>query len=369
LLLKGITYNNGTLYWTSGKKIMTKDISNKFTKEHELVTISSSKSLFYLKYFNDHIYVSSVKIIYKCSISNSNCEIFIDNLGSARGLFIHDSLLFIADYKNREIIRKSLKNSSQNASVVLSELLSPNLGNVFQLAFYEQTLIWSEFSGTVKYLNGSNESSILFKTFDEFVYSVTLMSIELSKKDLHFRDIYDDYEDYVEQIRDNKEETTSLYSYLLSILKTTDNLITQKMTSTQSTLSIRPTYTWPLSNKTKLTTLQANSIATSTQTNASIVNFKLFEKNSTSLIQINFKKANELETNETAINSHMNRSLTKSTSSQKYFYLVSFLLCFSVFINILLLYINSMKRQKGELVIQNPSLNLIETNSHRNNCN
>lgn len=342
---------------------MAKEIDNKLNNEHELISINSSKNLFYLKYDNNFIYVSSVKNIYKCHIQNLSCEVFIDDLGSARGLFIYESFLFIADYKNKQILRKSIIESNDNISVVINESLTPNLGNVFQLALFKQTLIWSEFSGVVKSINGKNESSILFQTFDEYVYSVTLMSIEIEQEDLSFRDIYDDYVDFIKQGKDNHQETTSILSYLLSILMTTDSY--KEMTSTRIIETNETTDIRLLDSSIKLTTSYSTINAVSLQTNVTIAPLKLNETNSTSHIQINFKKANELETNETKFDLGLNISSNKSKPlNNKYFYLVSFLLCFSVFLNILLLYLNSIKRQKGELVIQNRNLDLIETNSH-----
>jgi hypothetical protein len=99
----GITYNphRRELYWTSGKSIIVSKIPKGLeidASKHKLKIAEAPKVLFnleltkkllYLKYDfdNEAIFVSTLNFVYVCFISKQSCNVLIQNMQSARGIY------------------------------------------------------------------------------------------------------------------------------------------------------------------------------------------------------------------------------------------------------------------------------------------
>jgi hypothetical protein len=276
----GITYNphRRELYWTSGKSIIVgkipKDLEIDASKHKLKITeapkvlfnLELTKKLLYLKYDfdNEAIFVSTLNFVYVCFISKQSCNVLIQNMQSARGIYLDTTShhLYTVDHKRKQIDRMKISSNliekfypSTNTDVskydemklvsVLNNNIMPDLGDIFYVCLYKQNLLWTEFSGKLKSINVDTSSNydILFTT-NEYTYAIVVLnnSTDIEEKattnthtthDNSFNDIlnsdnFDNY-DYMDLVAQEKEKTSKLTTRQIA---STSTLLKKLLTST-----------------------------------------------------------------------------------------------------------------------------------------
>lgn len=351
----GIAYNEEKkeLYWTSGKSVMSG--SSQVQNSKTLYNLDLAKKLLYLKYdsITNNLYVSTLTYVYECPLSGeTDCRVIVRDLVSARGLYIDspNRALYVVDHKKRLIKRTilGLHNSESEVQTILNAETQSDLGDVFYLTLFKNYVIWTEFSGKIKIANLHDLSTykLLFST-NEYTYSVNLM-----------------------------DNSTTMYSSISYRQTTTAPATTNIPTTTTTTTSTTTTITTPTTTSTSTTTTgilttETTELSKTTSSIASEFDIQMEEDDeevpifsqTSTLVSTSSPIDNKIvhkllksSVTKTSTVSIESSSLTLARSSPRLnaaLYIVVCLLCFSLIINIVLLYVTKMKQKRdSKLVIQ-----------------
>lgn len=401
----GISYNEEKkeLYWTTSKSIIAGS-SEPNGEYHVLFELNRAKKLLYLKYDKliDVLYVSTLNYVYECSLGDRDftqsilytqrCRIIARNLVSARGLYLDEvnRYLYVVDHKKRNINRIKLKNvdgnidqdkntsesvstyedrtSLKKATTFLSQQTMPAMGDIFYMCIYNRSnadlLIWSEFSGKIKAtrMDDTSEHKVLFST-NEYTYSISLMDNSTEES-----------ESFESEMNHGDLKDTSTLKTVTSILKSTTSSL-KSVSNTESfddyvyRNDIIKTDEMITTLMDKVINLETKSLNPKKDVSNEIIeerveNEKKIVKKESRVLSVSSRKflvnkedllKNDLDTNLITAKSMKTGSKLSFIQSSKHLnaalYIVICLLCFSLIINIILLYISKIKHNKSKQII------------------
>ena len=277
--IKGFAYNEQSdeLYCTSGRNIVAASVNDTTKPLRPLFDFNSIRKLLYMKYDSklNALFVSSLNSVFACFLSEASqnsCYILRENLRSARGLYLDSEkrALYIVDHKRKQIERveladnlldklKQVEQVPIHFKIVLNSETLPGLGDIFYMTLFGDFLIWTEFSGKVKYTNveKSDNFEIMFNS-NEYTYAIAIMDNSTNvKNDVTLAEFYsgesdEDYPmEYLQQQTTSTptdDQTVSGDSDLASepILTTSTTIIQENLSSSTPFIEVGNTTTGPI---------------------------------------------------------------------------------------------------------------------------
>ncbi len=317
-----------------------------------LYELNRAKKLLYLKYdsLTDKLYVSTLNYVYECDLADHDftqsiiyterCRIIVRSLISARGLYLdsQNRFLYVVDHKRRNIDKVNLAVSDVNKSKssFVSQQTNPGIGDVFNMIVYNRSnadlLIWSEFSGQIKVAKMSDTSQFkpMFKT-NEYTYSISLM-----------------------------DNSTNLEADLTTTTTTVTTTTTSPASTPVATRGLPNGWRYVKQEDTGAKSLEETydyEKETDTDSGERVISLETKSLKS-GLVGVGSRKfmVNRVDVDEsdkliTASSTKRLSFLRSSSHLNAALYIVICLLCFSLFINIILLYISKMKHNKSKQLI------------------
>jgi hypothetical protein len=300
----GITYNANKreLFWSAGKTIMSGKIPKNIEIDHGkhqiilnetpriLFNLELTKKLLYLKYDPDNnaVFVSSLNNIYVCFVEKESCHILIQNMQSARGIYLdkENHYLYTVDHKRKQIDRMKIspnlvekfysnetsKFDEMKFVSILNHNILPDIGDVFYVCIYKDFLLWTEFSGKLKSFNLESNSNhdILFTT-NEYTYAIVLMNNSTISDETKNKNITISQENILTDVLNSDNFESYDYVDLVSLEQRKDKFsTTEKLLTTKSTILTKLSETTTLTNQMTSIIFTSPIINTTPTTKASI---------------------------------------------------------------------------------------------------
>ncbi len=351
----GITYNEAKkeLYWIDTKSVIVGSSKPNGTQS-VLYELSRAKKLLYLKYnsLTDKLYVSTLNYVYECDLGDQDftqsmiytqrCRIIVRSLISARGLYLdsQNRFLYVVDHKKRNIDKVNLSAKDINGSKTsfVSQEKNPEIGDVFNMIVYNQSnseelLILSEFSGQIKVakMSDTGKLKLMFKT-NEYTYSVNLMD--------------NSTEEITDTVKTTATKTSSVSTVKSSTIVATRGLPLGWRYVKESKES-EDQYDYDkeidFEPEERVISLESKSLVEAGPRKYLVPNQDLNDD-----VDVESDDSDKLIT----VSSTKRLSfLRSSTHLNAALYVVICLLCFSLLINIILLYISKMKHNKSKHLV------------------